>query len=156
MTGFAKWKSQGKGDYIVKYGCCIWPHVIGCGGLIVNLFQSFFVPSAALWMQASAFTGIWHQEALCFLQDPFTFSPYHEAIREPFDYYVFGQKYIRPLIDFRLSFDLDDVIYYLLLGHCWKSWWGLGQSMLTFVKIDVKQFFQDMLKVATLTSRPKD
>ncbi|KAJ8650536.1 hypothetical protein MRB53_003559 [Persea americana] len=38
------------------------------------------------------------------VEDPFTFSPYHEAIREPFDYYVFGQKYIRPLIDFRRSY----------------------------------------------------
>ncbi|KAG8382530.1 hypothetical protein BUALT_Bualt05G0087000 [Buddleja alternifolia] len=37
-------------------------------------------------------------------RDPFQFSPYHEAIREPFDYYMFGQKYIRPLIDFRTSF----------------------------------------------------
>ncbi|XP_051137109.1 glycerol-3-phosphate acyltransferase, chloroplastic [Andrographis paniculata] len=36
--------------------------------------------------------------------DPFQFSPYHEAIRAPFDYYMFGQKYIRPLIDFRNSF----------------------------------------------------
>ncbi|KAL3619484.1 Glycerol-3-phosphate acyltransferase ATS12, chloroplastic [Castilleja foliolosa] len=34
--------------------------------------------------------------------DPFTFEPYHKAIREPFDYYTFGQKYIRPLLDFRL------------------------------------------------------
>ncbi|KAK3153406.1 hypothetical protein QOZ80_2BG0172080 [Eleusine coracana subsp. coracana] len=37
-------------------------------------------------------------------QDPFTFPPYHKAIREPFDYYMFGQNYIRPLVDFRNSF----------------------------------------------------
>lgn len=36
-----------------------------------------------------------------FLQEPFSFSPYHKAIREPFDYYMFGQNYIRPLVDFR-------------------------------------------------------
>ncbi|KAG6407582.1 hypothetical protein SASPL_130574 [Salvia splendens] len=35
------------------------------------------------------------------VQDPFQFSPYHNAIREPFDYYTLGQKYIRPLVDFR-------------------------------------------------------
>jgi len=35
------------------------------------------------------------------LQNPFTFPPYHKAIREPFDYYMFGQNYIRPLVDFR-------------------------------------------------------
>ncbi|XP_010538386.1 PREDICTED: glycerol-3-phosphate acyltransferase, chloroplastic-like [Tarenaya hassleriana] len=38
------------------------------------------------------------------VEDPFTFSPYHKAIREPFDYYMFGQTYIRPLIDFKNSF----------------------------------------------------
>lgn len=36
-------------------------------------------------------------------QDPFVFSPYHKALREPFDYYKFGQNYIRPLVDFRLA-----------------------------------------------------
>ncbi|PIA58718.1 hypothetical protein AQUCO_00500570v1 [Aquilegia coerulea] len=39
------------------------------------------------------------------VEDPFTFSPYHKAIREPFDYYVFGQNYIRPLINFS---DMED------------------------------------------------
>lgn len=38
------------------------------------------------------------------VEDPFAFSPYHKAIREPFDYYLFGQNYIRPLIDFRRSY----------------------------------------------------
>ncbi|KAL5724726.1 glycerol-3-phosphate 1-O-acyltransferase [Ranunculus cassubicifolius] len=38
------------------------------------------------------------------VEDPFTFSSYHKAIREPFDYYNFGQQYIRPLIDFRKTY----------------------------------------------------
>ncbi|GMN30417.1 hypothetical protein TIFTF001_002783 [Ficus carica] len=38
------------------------------------------------------------------VEDPFVFSPYHKAQREPFDYYMFGQNYIRPLIDFRNSY----------------------------------------------------
>nr|XP_027084105.1 glycerol-3-phosphate acyltransferase, chloroplastic-like isoform X1 [Coffea arabica] len=38
------------------------------------------------------------------VKDPFEFSSYHKAIREPFDYYMFGQNYIRPLIDFRNSY----------------------------------------------------
>ncbi|KAL3500006.1 hypothetical protein ACH5RR_039099 [Cinchona calisaya] len=38
------------------------------------------------------------------VKDPFEFSSYHEAIREPFDYYMYGQNYIRPLIDFRNSY----------------------------------------------------
>uniref|UniRef100_R7W5C7 Glycerol-3-phosphate acyltransferase, chloroplastic n=1 Tax=Aegilops tauschii TaxID=37682 RepID=R7W5C7_AEGTA len=37
-------------------------------------------------------------------ENPFTFQPYHKAIREPFDYYTFGQNYIRPLVDFRNSY----------------------------------------------------
>ncbi|KAE8702840.1 Glycerol-3-phosphate acyltransferase [Hibiscus syriacus] len=32
------------------------------------------------------------------------FKPYQKALREPFDYYMFGQNYIRPLIDFRNSY----------------------------------------------------
>ncbi|XP_022995677.1 glycerol-3-phosphate acyltransferase, chloroplastic isoform X1 [Cucurbita maxima] len=38
------------------------------------------------------------------VEDPFVFSSHHKAIREPFDYYIFGQNYIRPLIDFGNSF----------------------------------------------------
>ncbi|CAI9290970.1 unnamed protein product [Lactuca saligna] len=38
------------------------------------------------------------------VKEPFEFSPYHEAIREPFDYYTFGQSYIRPLINFKESY----------------------------------------------------
>ncbi|PWA47973.1 Glycerol-3-phosphate O-acyltransferase, alpha helical bundle, N-terminal [Artemisia annua] len=38
------------------------------------------------------------------VKEPFEFSPYHEAIKEPFNYYLFGQNYIRPLINFRESY----------------------------------------------------
>ncbi|XP_065037626.1 glycerol-3-phosphate acyltransferase, chloroplastic-like isoform X3 [Musa acuminata AAA Group] len=38
------------------------------------------------------------------VEDPFSFLPCHKAIREPFDYYMFGQNYLRPLIDFRTSY----------------------------------------------------
>ncbi|PKA55733.1 Glycerol-3-phosphate acyltransferase, chloroplastic [Apostasia shenzhenica] len=38
------------------------------------------------------------------IENPFTFPPHHKAIREPFDYYMFGQNYIRPLIDLRKSY----------------------------------------------------
>ncbi|XP_039162435.1 glycerol-3-phosphate acyltransferase ATS12, chloroplastic-like [Eucalyptus grandis] len=37
-------------------------------------------------------------------KDPFIFPPYHKAAREPFDYYMFGQNYIHPLVDFRNSY----------------------------------------------------
>ncbi|CAH8296166.1 unnamed protein product [Eruca vesicaria subsp. sativa] len=35
------------------------------------------------------------------VEHPYTFNPYHKAIREPFDYYKFVHTYIRPLIDFK-------------------------------------------------------
>ncbi|KAI4377988.1 hypothetical protein MLD38_015534 [Melastoma candidum] len=38
------------------------------------------------------------------VEDPFVFDPHHKALREPFDYYVFGQNYLRPLINFRTSY----------------------------------------------------
>ncbi|KAM7531031.1 hypothetical protein LguiB_034441 [Lonicera macranthoides] len=46
------------------------------------------------------------------VKDPFEFSPYHKAIREPFDYYMFVQNYIRPLIDFRNSYVGNISIFY--------------------------------------------
>ncbi|KAK7309651.1 hypothetical protein RJT34_06553 [Clitoria ternatea] len=36
--------------------------------------------------------------------DPFVFESHHKAKREPFDYYMFGQNYIRPLVDFKNSY----------------------------------------------------
>ncbi|RWR87303.1 Phospholipid/glycerol acyltransferase [Cinnamomum micranthum f. kanehirae] len=45
------------------------------------------------------------------VEDPFTFSPYHKAIREPFDYYMFGQNYFQPLIDFRRSY-VGNIAYF--------------------------------------------
>jgi hypothetical protein len=49
------------------------------------------------WLQGARL----HQTLPFFWQNQFTFQPYHKAIREPFDYYTFGQNYIRPLVDFR-------------------------------------------------------
>ncbi|XP_028952304.1 glycerol-3-phosphate acyltransferase, chloroplastic-like isoform X1 [Malus domestica] len=46
------------------------------------------------------------------IEDPFVFSPYHKAMRVPFDYYMFGQNYIRPLVDFRNSYVGNLSIFY--------------------------------------------
>ncbi|PNX81706.1 glycerol-3-phosphate acyltransferase, partial [Trifolium pratense] len=35
------------------------------------------------------------------VKEPFVFEAHHKAKREPFDYYMFGQNYIRPLVDFK-------------------------------------------------------
>ncbi|XP_031393131.1 glycerol-3-phosphate acyltransferase, chloroplastic isoform X2 [Punica granatum] len=46
------------------------------------------------------------------VEEPFVFSPYHKALRKPFDYYMFGQNYIRPLIDFGNSYVGNISIFY--------------------------------------------
>ncbi|XP_050263710.1 glycerol-3-phosphate acyltransferase, chloroplastic isoform X2 [Quercus robur] len=46
------------------------------------------------------------------VEDPFVFEPFHEALREPFDYYVFGQNYIRPLVDYRNSYVGNISLFY--------------------------------------------
>lgn len=56
------------------------------------------------------------------IENPFLFPPHHKAIREPFDYYMFGQNYIRPLVDFKKSFVgnisiFSDMEQHLLKGH---------------------------------------
>jgi glycerol-3-phosphate O-acyltransferase len=37
-------------------------------------------------------------------EDPFTFKSHHLAIREPYDYYQFGQKYVGPLLNYSESY----------------------------------------------------
>ncbi|XP_010276810.1 PREDICTED: glycerol-3-phosphate acyltransferase, chloroplastic-like [Nelumbo nucifera] len=66
--------------------------------------------------------GVAFDRILLDIEDPFIFSPHHRAIREPFDYFMFGQNYIRPLIDFRRSYVgnisiFHDVEEKLLQGH---------------------------------------
>ncbi|XP_072962496.1 glycerol-3-phosphate acyltransferase ATS12, chloroplastic isoform X1 [Typha angustifolia] len=60
------------------------------------------------------------------VENPFTFPSHHKAVREPFDYYMFGQNYIRPLIDFRKSYvgnialfrDMEEKIQQVIVhGH---------------------------------------
>lgn len=53
---------------------------------------------------------------------PYTFPSYHESIREPFDYYQFGQNYIQPLIDYKNSYVgnceiFDKIVEQLAMGH---------------------------------------
>lgn len=47
------------------------------------------------------------ERVLVQLTQPYTFPSAHRSIREPYDYYAFGQRYIRGLVDFGRS----------LLGH---------------------------------------
>lgn len=74
----------------------------------VALDRIFMVVKVSLYSPIKLFSVCWLYSSTSLslklrviFQDPFVFSPYHMAIREPFDYYMFSQKYIRPLIDFR-------------------------------------------------------
>ncbi|NDD57657.1 MAG: glycerol-3-phosphate acyltransferase [Chlamydiae bacterium] len=37
------------------------------------------------------------------MKEPYSFSPYHQQILTPFDYYQFGLDFVRPLVDMRIS-----------------------------------------------------
>lgn len=37
------------------------------------------------------------------INEPYSFSPYHEQILKPFDYYHFGVEFIKPLVDLSIS-----------------------------------------------------
>jgi len=39
------------------------------------------------------------KEVLSFVKEPYQFPPFHEAIREPFDYYALGTDFATPLVD---------------------------------------------------------
>ncbi|TXG54208.1 hypothetical protein EZV62_019464 [Acer yangbiense] len=56
--------------------------------------------------------GVVFDRVLFDVEDRFNFSPYHKALREPFDYYMFGQNYIRPLVDFRNSYVGNVSLFY--------------------------------------------
>ncbi|GBG69664.1 hypothetical protein CBR_g4494 [Chara braunii] len=55
-------------------------------------------------------------------ENPYIFDSHHLSIREPYDYYRFGQEYLRPLIDFENSYVgncaiLDEIESYIKQGH---------------------------------------
>ena len=39
------------------------------------------------------------KKVIGFVKEPYQFPPYHEAIREPFDYYKLGTDFASPLVD---------------------------------------------------------
>ncbi len=55
-------------------------------------------------------------------ESPFSFQPYHRALRAPFDYFSFGINFVKPLIDMSHSSvrgieNLDEIIEHLRQGH---------------------------------------
>lgn len=53
---------------------------------------------------------------------PYSFQPYHQQIREPFDYYIFGNEFLRPLVDTKTSSvkgirNIEEIIAHLAAGH---------------------------------------
>lgn len=56
------------------------------------------------------------------IKDPFVFAPFHKKIRSPFDYYAFGNDFLRPLIDMEHSsieglLHVDEIHAHLIKGH---------------------------------------
>eukprot|EP00850_Spirogloea_muscicola_P021404 SM000247S08293 [mRNA] locus=s247:155693:158172:- [translate_table: standard] len=55
-------------------------------------------------------------------EEPFTFPSHHLRMMDPYDYYAFGQNYVRPLIDFDTSYlgnqaVFDTIQQQILEGH---------------------------------------
>lgn len=53
---------------------------------------------------------------------PHSFQPYHQQVREPFDYYLFGNEFLRPLVDAKTSSVkglqyADEIVAHLNAGH---------------------------------------
>lgn len=55
--------------------------------------QNGFTPA-----QCDAVFDMYYKLILEQIEHPFTFEPYHERIRSPFDYYTFGQQFIRTIV----------------------------------------------------------
>jgi glycerol-3-phosphate O-acyltransferase len=56
------------------------------------------------------------------LKEPYVFPPYHKKIRAPFDYYAFGNDFLRPLIDMEHSsleglLHADEIHAHISRGH---------------------------------------
>lgn len=71
----------------------------------VSMINGFMEEYADSNMEASYPSKIFGYNMMTFLKsiqtnlkDPYKFKPYHQAIREPFDYYDWGNKFIRPLV----------------------------------------------------------
>ena len=56
------------------------------------------------------------------LSNPFTFEPFHECIRKPFDYFMFGLDFFRPLVNWQTSYvvgreRLEEIAAHIKKGH---------------------------------------
>jgi len=92
-----------------------------------NLESFFFSYKASLERE-----GRWREDFFAFFNtlldlvkeqiiSPYPFQPYHQKIRQPFDYYLFGLELLRPLIDEKQShvFGLDNL--HSILEHLKKG-----------------------------------
>ncbi|XP_021969874.1 glycerol-3-phosphate acyltransferase, chloroplastic isoform X1 [Helianthus annuus] len=111
-TRSAFWNSKGDGDWNSAKTCCSIDggavselqkrsKLFLLGSFSCSVFQSGN-PHAEEIVLSNMSVAL--DRILLDVKEPFEFSPYHEAIREPFNYYMFVQNYIRPLINFRESY----------------------------------------------------
>ncbi len=64
-----------------------------------KILEAFFACYQAAAKTNDAILEVFLQLLQEQFRKPFIFSPYHQKIRQPFDYYQFGLDFIRPLID---------------------------------------------------------
>src|SRR3972149_2940427 len=93
--------------------------------ILKQFFQSYEATLEADGISISSYESIF----ITFLErleelarSPYTFQPYNERIRAPFDYYQFGIDFIKPLIDMRHSsvrgeINLSSIIQHLSQKH---------------------------------------
>ena len=93
--------------------------------ILKQFFQSYEATLEADGISISSYESIF----ITFLErleelarSPYTFQPYNERIRAPFDYYQFGIDFIKPLIDMRHSsvrgeINLSSIIWHLSQKH---------------------------------------
>jgi len=75
-------------------------------GTLENFYPSY-VSAAALNNYTSKELDPFMEHLVRFaaeqIEQPYPFEPYHQAIREPFDYYNYGNAFIKPIIDLNKS-----------------------------------------------------
>lgn len=91
--------------------------------------ESFYLCYKEALKESKQETSAYEEQFLIFLdllvqqmKNRFVFSPYHERVRKPFDYYKFGNEFLRPLIDFPRSRlkgkeNIDEIIACLKKGE---------------------------------------
>lgn len=76
------------------------------GGSLKEFYQSYIKAIHEKGIPVALVNPVLEQfldRVLVQIRSPYSFCPFHERVREPFDYYAFGLNLLRPLVDFTNS-----------------------------------------------------